>query len=187
MLQHHRSHAKCSVTDMCSCSRNSCCLPSAAPALQGQQPTVYWTPLGKNTVRMVHTAQLDLPKGGQAWFAVVAATGLRRAAAARCDTPHVLPLFHLDDYCRGSPCRTSAHAMPAHLYAALPAGAKLERDQVPGVKLKTENKKPIVGLAAHPAGTACQCGGSWVALLWAGGVAQHAHSSRHMSPVSCGM
>ena len=32
--------------------------------VQGQQPTVYWTPLGKNTVRMVHTAQLDLPKGG---------------------------------------------------------------------------------------------------------------------------
>lgn len=32
------------------------------------------------------------------------------------------------------------------------AGAKLDREQVPGVKLKTENKKPIVGLAVHPAG-----------------------------------
>ena len=31
---------------------------------QGQHPVVYWTPLGKNTVRMVHTAPVDLPKGG---------------------------------------------------------------------------------------------------------------------------
>jgi len=41
--------------------------------------------------------------------------------------------------------------------AALRAGAKLEREQVPGVKLKFENKKPIVGLAVHPSG-ACWAG-----------------------------
>lgn len=33
------------------------------PAVQGAQPTVFWTPLGKNTIRMVQTAPLDLPKG----------------------------------------------------------------------------------------------------------------------------
>lgn len=45
--------------------------------------------------------------------------------------------------------------------AAAIAGAKPERDQVPGVKLKTENKKPIVGLAVHPTGVhaaACAAG-----------------------------
>eukprot|EP00887_Chlorella_sp_A99_P003020 scaffold9.g3020.t1 len=57
----------------------------------GQQPIVYWTPLGKTTVRMVHTS-----------------------------VPRVA------------------------------AGGKLEREFVPGVKLKSDNKKPIVGLAAHP-------------------------------------
>ena len=35
------------------------------------------------------------------------------------------------------------------------AGGKLDRELVPGVKLKTENKKPIVGLAVHPVGAAC--------------------------------
>jgi hypothetical protein len=61
--------------------------------VQGQHAVVYWTPLGKNTVRMVNTAPVEVPKGG-----------------------------------------------------------KLEREMVPGVKLKTENKKPIVGLAVHPTG-----------------------------------
>ena len=50
----------------------------------------------------------------------------------------------------------------AHVSACAPrAGAKLERDQVPGVKLKTENKTPIVGLAAHPSGAA---GAGWQQL-----------------------
>ena len=45
-----------------------CCLPARPPArppacLQGQHPVVYWTPLGKNTVRMVQTAPVDVPKG----------------------------------------------------------------------------------------------------------------------------
>ncbi|PSC69692.1 Transducin WD40 repeat-like superfamily [Micractinium conductrix] len=58
----------------------------------GQHPVVYWTPLGKNTVRMVPTVTVDVPRG-----------------------------------------------------------AKPDKESVPGVKLKTENKKPIVALAAHPA------------------------------------
>ena len=60
---------------------------------QGQHPIVFFTPVGKTTVRMVHTV-----------------------------TP------------------------------ALPKGAKPEREAVPGVKLKWENKKPILGLAASPFG-----------------------------------
>ena len=49
------------------CAYSCRSFPTGPPAAQGQQPTVYWTPLGKNTVRMVHTTQLDLPKG--AWGA----------------------------------------------------------------------------------------------------------------------
>ncbi|GAB4816914.1 hypothetical protein N2152v2_003960 [Parachlorella kessleri] len=68
-------------------------LTLAAMAVSGgQQPLVYYTPLGKNSVRSVHTAA---PEG-----------------AAK--------------------------------------GAKLDREYMPGYKLKTENKKPIVGLAVHP-------------------------------------
>lgn len=57
----------------------------------------------------------------------------------------------------------SAHPlMPA---AAVPAGAKPEREQVPGVKLKGDNKKPIVGLAVHPTGTRPQGGQGGAACL----------------------
>ena len=50
------------------------------------------------------------------------------------------------------------------------AGAKLDREFVPGVKLKFENKKPIVGLAVHPSGgcAAAAQSASWPALLWQG-------------------
>ena len=37
--------------------------PHPTPPGQGQHPIVYWTPVGKNTVRMVCTAPVDLPKG----------------------------------------------------------------------------------------------------------------------------
>ena len=77
--------------------------------LQGQQPLVFYTPLGKNSVRSVHTAA---PEG----------------AAAK--------------------------------------GAKLEREYMPGYKLKTENKKPIVGLEVHPFGG------------WVGGLAGRARQAR---------
>lgn len=47
----------------------------------------------------------------------------------------------------------------------------MDRELVPGVKLKTENKKPIVGLAVHPTGAA------WAWLGWCGiascGAARH--------------
>jgi hypothetical protein len=35
---------------------------------------------------------------------------------------------------------------------AVPAGAKPAREHVPGTKLRWDNKKPVVGLATHPAG-----------------------------------
>lgn len=38
-------------------------------------------------------------------------------------------------------------------------GAKLDREFMPGVKLKTDNKKPIVGLAVHPFGERGREGG----------------------------
>lgn len=60
---------------------------------QGQNPMVYYSPMGKATIRTV---------------------------------PSVVP--------------------------TPPKGAKLDNQVLPGYKLKTENKKPIVGLACHPHG-----------------------------------
>lgn len=60
------------------------------------------------------------------------------------------------------------------------AGAKPERDQVPGVKLKTENKKPIVGLAVHPAGGhAGACTAGLLARCW-GSHMRHVQCLQHL-------
>lgn len=118
-----------------------------AALLQGQHPTAYWTPLGKNTVRMVHTAPVEVPKGESRGVA----GALHRQACRR--------LLQYSVCGRGSSVLQQQVSSMSTIAAA--AGAKPDRDQVPGVKLKTENKKPIVGLAVHPIGgqaEACTAG-----------------------------
>ena len=90
------------------CVRRAPTRPHSPEPAQGQQPIVYWAPLGKPSVRTVHLAAPAVPKGGKA-----------------------------------------------------------EREFVAGVKLRTENKKPIVGLAVHPFGACMRARGLWVgAPLW---------------------
>lgn len=121
---------------------------------------VYWTPLGKNTVRMVPTVTVDVPRGG------FRGTQMERSRSGVGSSVACTPA------CAARQARCSAYLPRAivvgHHHPSAPvAGAKPDKESVPGVKLKTENKKPIVALAAHPAGargdaaTALQpgCGG----------------------------